>query len=359
MSLQVLGRSLFTHRSPSHDYLTIWRDQKIEYLSQMHCAGQRMSQSPHLINQILKLEAAMKRRNLVPFVHATPASSKVILQFSDVVYPTEKVRFFTPLRPRDEEFAISLDEVKMQIPKDVVRKPKYHLLSVSYALTSGIRPLESAASWGFVNHFGNAQNFTMLHRFRKLLQHESTIAPHVKPHFHNRAWRLIRHYGRLEVGDFYVLGVPPEKLRRYLYDSKPDNLPTGKDIHSVAADPYKHIDSLMEEKTHMATMLICDETLASESGLCIINAHDDEAVLEFCSKMEPEPLQESKLYQQMLKLQKSEFEKKERTKRKSLDRDLEVLVNQFAELKIGKSVDFSARDFDDEFSIADFPESEF
>jgi hypothetical protein len=322
--------------SPSHTYLKMWKDLRIDYLERLD-VGSRMRESPKLVDRIVRVEAAMKTRGLVPFVHAMPAGAKVPMQFYG-----EQQRFFKHLRPKSLPFMLDYEEARSAIPQTQERTQKLHLLSVSYALTSGVLSHESAASWGFVNHFGNHQNEMLQAQFRKVI--EESNQQH-KSYFLERGNVLIRKFGRLSVGDFLVIGVPKNKLSRWFYDSKPYNVPSGRDIASVVEDPRRYKKELAKEGTHMATMIICKETLSSDSGLMIVRANDSDEVKSFTKE------RVCKLGFKRPKV--GTLEKEESQTRAVLDRELDRLCQEFS----GK-LQFTPRKLTDEeidFRPSDVP----
>lgn len=319
----------YTHRSSSYAYAEIWKRQKIDYVAQM--GRPHFQYSPKLINRILSVETAMRVQGLTSFVHAMPAGAKVLTEFSAAIYQNASNpwnRYFKYLRCPDT--ALPWEKAVKQISAGPEKSQKPHLLSVSYALLSGIRPLESAASWGFVNHFGNEQNLSLLSNLEALLQREDS---RVRAYFRDKGWQLIRQYGRLQVGDFLVMGVPESKLSRFVYDSAPYNIPTGRDVRSVAREPHKHLDSLMKEETHMASLIVCKETLDPRSGLVMVIANDEEEVAAFCGNRHFKPMQEVALYQEVLKTKDTGFEEQEREKRKQIDAQLKFLVQEFVAMR--------------------------
>lgn len=258
-------------KSKSHTYLKIWKDRHIDFHSKM---PPEMERHPEVVHNILKIEAFLQERGLVSFVHASPAGSKVLSELYNALYGAHQ--FFSYLRPKDKRYMVTYQRAIKGIPQTKIEESKPHLLSVSYALTSSITPLESAASWGFRNHFGCEQNFALLRELDMILDEENLPAE-AKMHLKEKGWQLIRFYGRQKVGNFHIIGVPNHKVSRYFYDSRPYNVPTGKEVLAVAEDPAGHLETLMSEG-HQATMVICDETLDPKSGLVTVTANTHEEV---------------------------------------------------------------------------------
>lgn len=250
--------------SPSSVYLKRWTEQGIHYVGSMGSTGKKMQRSRELIQQIIKVESAMVRKSLAPFVHAVPASAKVVMGFYDAVKGPKP--FFKYLR---NPFLADSRGQKIPSKDDFGKKP--NCLSMSYALTCNILPLESAASWGFVNHFGNESYFPMIDEVAKLNIPES---------FKVQARSLIREANRLEIGNFLVIGVPKNRLSRWVYDSLPYNHPTGLTVEEVIQNPK------VSDGGTLATLIVSKETLDPESGLVMVEASDPDEVNRFCKGME-------------------------------------------------------------------------
>lgn len=324
--------SRYTHRSASYSYLELWKNRKVDYAQALD--RPYMFQSPQLVERILRVESAMKVRGLVPFVHAMPAATMVHMQFADALYGNTN-RFFKYLRPKTKEMAVTWEEAVQAIPREVQKCQKPHLLSVSYALSSGIRPLESTAAWGFINHNGKDQNLDLtwgLHALMKSVGFQS--ACHTR-----QAELLIRRFSRLRVGNFILLGVPQETVCRWMYDSVPYNVPTGHSVARVAARPASFADTLFQEGCHMATMLICDETLDPDAGLVVVLANDEDAVTDYVQGETFKPMHEVDLYRELFTERETEFERAEVCERNKLVSSLESLTSDMKKVLDGFSDD--------------------
>lgn len=314
----------FTHRAPSYAYMQEWERHKVDFVEKLDSShqGMHLTQSPQLVSQILKTESAMKQRKFVPFVHAMPASSKVLLELYKTASPPDKP-FVKRLRSPFEK-PKSLSELKRRVPhtEDRVQRPEF--LSTSYALTCNTTPLESAASWGFANHFGKEQNCSMRSQLEFFVSNlERQAGKKLPEELVGKAIDLIRVYNRLEVGDFYVLGVPPSKLSSWMYDAKPYYVPTGRDIRKVAKEPK----TTAEEGT-IATLFLADEVLKPDSGLIAVAANDPLEVEQFAYGLRFKPPEELPAYRTILREKETSFEASENNLRASLGRELESLISE-------------------------------
>lgn len=313
----------FTHRASSHAYLKEWERHKVDFVDKLGSShqGKHLTQSPQLVAQILKTESAMKQRKFVPFVHAMPASSKVLLELYKTASSPDKP-FVKRLRSPFEKRK-SLSELRRSVPQteDRVQRPEF--LSASYALTSNTVPLESAASWGFANHFGREQYSSMQSQLEFFVADLEKRADKKLPEeLVQRAKDLIRVYNRLEVGDFYVLGVPPSKLSSWMYDAKPYYVPTGRDIQDVARTPR----TTAEEGT-IATLLLAHEVLQPDSGLIAVEANNPLEVEQFAYGLRFRPPEEVSAFRAILREKATPFEASENALRTSLDRELDSLIS--------------------------------
>lgn len=349
----VIGASNHSHYhrsrsfSKSKRYLRIWNGHKIDYRQAIQRPN--IFQSPQLVERILRVEAEMQSRGLIPFVHATPAGLKVLRTCIDVTRFSDKKPFFTSLRTTSKP-KHSCEFVAIQ------GRQNSFLLSTSYALTSGIKPLESAASWGFINHFGSRQNSDLKTMFDTFMESQKVYdTPQQKEYFSKKGWKLIRQYGRLQVGDFLVIGIPEKKLTEMAYDAKAYNIPTGRDIRSVAFEPEKHVDSLLQEGYHLATLILSDEVLDPQSGLVIIDTSNKVKVDAFCkTKM---AIDDELL--SIVTKKSSKFEREQFDARDKLDQEVEALVSDFARIRIGDTVSMDMPSFDEDFRSCDCPPKEF
>lgn len=234
----------------------------------MGATGKKMQGSKTLVQQIVKVESAMIKKGYVPFVHAMPASSKIVMGLYDEL--KGRKAFFKYFRNPFSNEIDSHEKMLQKVPNTGFQK-KPHLLSMSYALTCNNSPLESAASWGFANHYGNETYFSMVDEIAKLNIHDS---------FKQKARALIREANRQPIGIFYVIGVPKQSLSRWVYDSLPYNLPTGRSVEDVIKNPT------VADGGTIASLVISKETLDPDSGLVVVEANDQSEVEEFCKGME-------------------------------------------------------------------------
>lgn len=236
-------------------------------------AGENMRKSPTLVGRIVKMESAMAQKGLIPFVHAMPASVRVAFAFYRTVQQNGS---FQQLRSPFDVTLGSRDEMWKQVPKEEERSQKPNLLSASYALTCNTTPLESAASWGFQNHFGSEQFFSMMAILNSFFETaEKEWGRPVPLSFRERSRRLVMEYNRLKTGCFFVLGVPKHQLSKWVYDSKPYNVPTGRSIEAVVENPELAVDG------NIATLVVSKETQNPASGLAMVEANDGSAVAKF------------------------------------------------------------------------------
>lgn len=245
------------HRGPDHQYVDFWKRLNVSYIQELGKAGENMYRSPACVQNVLRVMSVMKMRGFIPFLHAMPAASRVPMRFTEAIYPTdvEGDRPFTHIRPPRPEFMISRDQVVSMVPRRAEGRPMPHLLSMSPALTAGVKNKESAASFGFVNHDKEEQYFPIVSQVEELLKEvQNRISFEAYAAVSKKSAGLVRRFNRLEVGDFFVIGVPREKAARFVYPSLPYNVPTGGNILDMVNHP--DIETLRAEGTHMATMLL-------------------------------------------------------------------------------------------------------
>jgi hypothetical protein len=233
---------------------------------------------------------------------------------------------------------------KVEVPTREVQSQKADLLSTSYALTCNIKPLESAASWGFVNHFGNQQYVPMIQELSSFAQEvENATGRKIPEVFYRRGAQLIREYNRLDVGNFFVLGVPRDRLASWVYDSLPYNVPTGKKVETIVDTP-----DVSREGT-LATVVLSKDVLDPESGLVIVEANDLAQVEAFCrglSFTEPSEFEEFRSI--------ADFSKDEADSRANIDQKLDILSADFTRwLKAGEEP--SPNSVYEDFDPGDFP----
>lgn len=337
------------HNSSDFQYQQIWESRGVDFRASLE-APQNFYQSPKLVQRIVQTMAVSKMQGAVPFVHAAPASLRVLMKGLEVLYG--KSNGFRYLRSPNGEWGSRSAEQACQDIETPSQEQKSGLLSMSYALASSNRRLEGAAAWGFVNHYGNEQYFFVANLWEEFLKELGMRCdPRALAYFEAQGRNLIRKYNRLKVGDFYVIQVPAAKIDRYVYDSAPFNVPTGKSALDVASDPGAHIDTLEQNRTHMATMLLCDETLSPESGIEIVCANNPDEVQMFCANADLGSVNES--FPGYISPQTTPFEEDEEQSRAVADAELEKLAEEFQQyLDTGELV---TRPVEEELISSDFP----
>jgi hypothetical protein len=149
-----------------------------------------------------------------------------------------------------------------------------------------------------------------------------------KAYFTERGRKLIRMYTRLPVGDFLVIGVPQGMLSAWVYDSKPYNLPTGIDIAAMVERPRDFQLTLLKEGAHMATIIMCKETLDPETGVTIIEANDRKATRAYVDGIPLQPL--PALFQELMDPTDPAIEEDYEETRSELNSELDKLSLEFS-----------------------------
>lgn len=317
----------FVHRSPDRVYLSLWQRAHVDYRKEERDVKERMYNSPRLVENIMRAFVTLKKRGYVPFIHAAPAASRVVNAFARV---TEREGRSLPFRQRSSRTMAPYEVVIKERPKEAGARDS-RFLSMSYALTSGVRNKESAASFGFRNHDGKDQYWDMLRIFEE-------IVPRKMEPFYKKGEALIRRYNRLKVGDFYVVGVPKGLVRRTVYDAKPYNVPSGHDVVDVANHPERYEKALIENGCHMATMVICREVMDPKSGIVTIHANDEYVAGSIA------PLSSVKEYRGLVSPKDTDFEEEESRKRKEIDRELQKVTEVYRHVlrNLNRAHDLSA-----------------
>lgn len=292
-------------------------------------AIQNARNSPALIERILKLETAMRVKDLYPFVHAMPQSTSVVLEIARALFPFDKP-FFHYLRPPIAPYTISREEVSRTVPKVTVREQRNSLLSLSYALTSGERACETAASWGFNNHHGKQAYFDILCVFNHLMMTQTfSSEPFFKEEVELKLTQLIRHFNRLAVGNFMVVGLPYHLLDM-VYDSLAFNVPTGIDVRHVLNNPAKYC---ITRDYHMVTLPVCRD-LNPDSGIVIVNANNTEETEAYCEGLTFKPMNSLPLFKKAFQgVSDHGFEEAQTKQREKLRHVLKSYTSLFAQFK--------------------------
>ena len=304
------------HRSPDFRYLEIWKRSAV--LFQEHYKDIYLY--PRLVNQILRTAAASKIKGFIPFIHAVPASLNVV----------QKVWMHHGIRSPGSVYAErSYEEALQEIPSKLVRVPRPGLLSMSYALTSGVSCLETAASWGFRNHFKTEQCSSMTDKLYQSLQ---SIGVKADSYFARKGRYLIYQYAQLNVGDFLVINIPPDMVERYVFDSCPYNVPTGRKAIDVALHPKDYVKDLLEApNTHIANLVLCKETLGKDSKISIVRANASAEVDCFCKDVSLLPMHEIEIFDGLTSASFTRQEEDYLARRMELDRDLESYAKRLQE----------------------------
>lgn len=322
----------YLHRAPDRRYLELWKKQGVNYAKALSKETRKnLYNSPKLVEQILRASTVATLRGHIPFLHAAPAAAKLLMKMYEADHSSIKLPFFKFLRsPKSCEGQANLEKAKTWIPNAEFGGPYPGLLSQSYALTSGVRPLETAASWGFSNHGGRRQYFNLMDIYKRFLQ-ETGIDRNTQAYdyFLAKGSELIRKYNRLKVGNFLVMGISKPDVARYVYDCKPYNVPTGKDAVDVAEHPERHTDTLDSEQTHMATTFLCKDTLTPNSGISIVDANDPDEVEAFCAGQTLTPMKDVEAFHDLVSPIPTAFESEQEEQMKKVDASMETLLAQF------------------------------
>ena len=319
-----LTGSRFTHRSSSSDYMNLWRTHRVRYPDVM---PPNMREFTNLVERILSIESTIKVEGKhVPFVHAMPAGSKVMMELYKRAVPLNDPYQLHLRSPYSR--AESREELWKKIPKRETHVARGDFLSMSPALTCNTIPYESAAWWGFHNHNGG-EGFLRIedHFYGFIDQIEKNQQRKVPKDLKTRCRQLMGKYSNLNVGQFYVLGVPKDKLTDWVYDSNPYSIPTGKEIVSVVARPTLGFYG----KGTIATMPLSREVLTPNSGLIAVDATDPLIYREFCKSTELTPAREVEAYRPLLVGKQTDAEAKEEMERNELDKELASVIRDFEE----------------------------
>ncbi len=319
----------FLHRSPDYRYLEIWKKSQVHF--QEHYSN--IYFYPKLVHQILRTTATSKMKGFVPFIHAMPSSLRVMEKLWEIESPDHK-----GLRSPQSFYATrSFEEALREIPSELERSRKPGILSMSYALTCGSKHCETAASWGFANHFKKMEiSFCFAEELATWLKAFGLARD---SYFTQKGRWLIHEYAQLEVGDFLVLNIPPKMVSRYVIDSHPYNVPTGRQALDVAFHPESYEKDLLEEpKTHMASLVLCKDTLGPSSPLSIIHANSSSEVDDFCEGVSLRPMQEIEVFDGLASPLPTHQEEEYLSRRKVLDGELETYAELFKAYLHGASL---------------------
>lgn len=253
-------------------YLAAYEERGVDFFKAMQFEGKRsrfdvshesnaITNYPKLCKKILRVEKAMERRGLIPFVHASPQVMK---------WP----RRMMGGKFRHEER--SLEEVKRAVKagfesgsRDMDPEVRPHVISVSYALCSSMAVADSAWYHGmFLNE-------------RPDIRRTFIKACHSVPELHEFFSRVYKGYAEMKYGEFHVFGLSPADLK-YAYDCKAWGLPTGNDVAAVAANP-KSCSRLLHG--HQARLYMAGKMLQDITHVVV---NDTDSVNAFCTD-EDEP----------------------------------------------------------------------
>jgi hypothetical protein len=208
--------------------------------------------------------------------------------------------------------------------------------------------LESAASWGFKNHFGKEQYFPMVEHLNTFFaEWQKRSRKQVPTCFLDRGRNLISEYNRLAVGQFFVLGVPANKLTDWMYDAKPFYIPTGKDIRSVVEKP-----AISADEGTIATLMLAKEVLNPTSGLVVISVDKTDSFCKGLDLIDPSYIP---LYRSITCSASTAFEEREMKVRDQLQLKLKQFSSDFMEWS--KTGHFSIESSPTEEPFYDFPQS--
>lgn len=266
------------HHAPDYQRLNaMYNEDKEFYASSCF----KMQKHPKLMQRYFEAASVMQRKGKFPFLHAQSSALRAPRIFIETLSgENQKSPHFKYFRTPSSEYRMDRAAVMRKIQGASV-EPSSHVLSMSYSLFESA-PEESANYFLFSNTSA-AQNgifnisreaITASLKSRGMLARTPDVLK-VMDHFFDD-------YSKLKLGTLFLIGVPKERLGRYVYDSEPYSKPTGIDVQQVI-DRYAFCEESSQEgkKALQARLMFFNETMTPSSGIEVIDVTDVKECAEY------------------------------------------------------------------------------
>lgn len=296
----------FTHRAPDLLYLEKGLKHHSEYRMHYEKALFKMQRFPHLLERYFQTAAVMKCKNLMPFVHAQSSLFTPFRVFAETFgVQSPKYPHYRYWRQPEGKYSIEYEQLKQKIEAFVAKHGAHswtpgswntsvcyldadpelrsHLVSVSYCL-SEFTLMESANYFTFENRsiLQDEQitkvGLASLEKFLKIRGKQKEF-----PKVASKLKVISEQLSKAPIGNLFLIGIPKEKLTRYVYDAKAFGIPTGQSMRDMCEDfSISSRSYCVEEGGLQARLLLYRETMRPDSGIEVVFVNDAREVSKYC-----------------------------------------------------------------------------
>lgn len=304
---------------------------------------------PKTIIRYWRVAQTMRRKGLIPFVHGQSQIWSVAQRIYKALgyrncqllrYPNQVTRKTTSVEIIDRIHLIEKERkarreanplrsrlasvISREPPLDHTSELRNHLLAVTIGLFH-IERKESPFSFVIGGIYGNAPGIVRIEGNQNILHVEdckkianSMIAeamptrgynPKVTHELLQNIKPLYQEAAKLPIGQFVVCGVPYDRLSNAVYHSKRLGNPTGIPIDNIVKD----VSSGIRDHDCQARFMLCQETIADESGIDIVNIMDDFETRNYCESSQSDflPPQQEEGLKDVISCENNKMEDKE------------------------------------------------
>lgn len=350
-SLHAHSFQRYTHTAPDREYIRRGTEHA-EYRRQFAANLYDMQRFPQLMQRYFKTAAVMRRKNLIPFVHAQSSGFMAFRIFTETLghRPPSAFPHFKHLRSPSSKYQLESAELWQKIDGFITKhgdqtwtpgtwnttvarldtdpELRPYLISASYSM-SQFAMMESAHYFTFRNRsvFASAaiaavgnEAVVRAMRFHGYSEKSSQVLADLAP--------LFEKFSQLDVGSLFVIGIPQDKVGRFAYDSKSFGVPTGDNIEKVSQDPAASPRAYSDEEGGLqARIMLYRETMRPQSGIEVVLVNDEKRVNDYCRGFDLKPPEEVLEYAPIFKVSKTDIEQENEAKAKDLEKQVKQIVD--------------------------------
>ena len=283
-----------------------------------------MRKFPQLMRRYFETAAVMRTKGLVPFLHAQHSALRAAPIFLETLAGRSSAKPFKYFRNPSKEFEVDRSTLWNKIANSNFEVSS-HTLSMSYSIFE-TQPEESASYFLFSNASVDGQS--CIEPGRRVIA-EALRRRGVQVSDTMRILeRFCEQYAQLKLGTLYLIGIPQERLDRFVYDSEAYGKPTGIDVRQ-AIDC--HVHSEWNHTAPQARLMFYNETMDTKCGLEAVDISDAKETEHYAQAAALEP---SELFNFFFPDPYSEVEEADERDRTQIDSEVRRFANS---IKISQS----------------------
>lgn len=263
------------HSAPDHRRLSEMYKTDKEY-NALSCF--QLQKHPYLTKRYFEVASVMHDKGKFPFLHAQSSAYRAGRIFIETLSgDSQKKSHFKYFRQPSSKFFINRDQLMEKVLSSI--EPASHIMSMSYSIFE-CEPEESANYFLFRNSSASNDLKNSEEAIEVCLKRRGMQAR--KPDVSKKIQQFVKEYSKLKLGTLYLVGIPKERLSRYVYDSYPYGKPTGIDIHQVIdRDAFSLEKASIQRRAPQARLMLFNETMTPSSGIEVVDVTDVEESVRY------------------------------------------------------------------------------